>query len=159
MSFRIYDGMQTLTFTGSLIATQSSYRDGSVRWSDTRLYRTTAGFLVYERLGRSSVYHISTCSRAPRTTPIPVHALEQPASPCECVPLTDSDSDSDSDSDLHVVREVTRHFARAYPTPAQLVLGLQQQGRLSLLHQELLYEAELHNDDEVLRVLGVKYIP
>jgi hypothetical protein len=49
-----------LTFEGELLGSASSKRT-SPRWSELRLYRTTAGTYVLEKVGRSTVVHVPGC--------------------------------------------------------------------------------------------------
>lgn len=43
-----------IRFTGELLAFASSRKTGSTRWSELNLYRTEAGALICEEIGRST---------------------------------------------------------------------------------------------------------
>ena len=45
---------QTIRFDGQLLGEASSYQPGKDRWSETRIYRTTANEYVIEKMGNSS---------------------------------------------------------------------------------------------------------
>ena len=59
--FEIKDGTRTLQFNGMLLAESSSWRRGSYRWIEFKLYKTDNGSYVLSRIGVSIVYHGATC--------------------------------------------------------------------------------------------------
>jgi len=60
--YQVQDGSRVLTFDGVLLGSASSKRSGSPRWSELRLYKTTGGSYVLEKIGRSTVLHEPGCS-------------------------------------------------------------------------------------------------
>lgn len=60
-SFAVRDGSRLVTFDGELLGMSSSQRNSSPRWSEYRLYKTTTGVYVLEKVGRSVVVHMPGC--------------------------------------------------------------------------------------------------
>lgn len=58
---QVRDGSRLLTFEGELIASISSEKDDSARWTEMSLYRTAGGSYVLEKVGRSVVTHVPGC--------------------------------------------------------------------------------------------------
>lgn len=90
--YEVKDGPRTLKFDGVLLAESSSWRPGSIRWIEFKLYRTAGGTYILSRVGRSLVFHTLGC---PLTTKygLPeaaVDELRENAVPCpECTPTFD----------------------------------------------------------------------
>lgn len=61
--YEVRDGQRPLTFTGRLLAESDSQTGNDVRWTELTLYVTTNGKYVIEKVGRSDVYHATTCPR------------------------------------------------------------------------------------------------
>jgi hypothetical protein len=57
----VKDGNRTLYVDGELLADSTSYRRGSTRWIEFRLYKTVNGQYVLSRVGVSIVYHGAAC--------------------------------------------------------------------------------------------------
>lgn len=61
--YKVRDGTtRTIEFEGERLAEVSSQRNGSPRWTELRLYRTTSGVFVLEKVGASVVLHAPGCS-------------------------------------------------------------------------------------------------
>jgi hypothetical protein len=90
--YEVKDGSRTLQFSGKLLGESSSWRDGSLRWIEFKLYRTENGKYILSRVGVSLVFHSSTCALVKRYGLAEAQAPEirKDASPCEeCLPERD----------------------------------------------------------------------
>jgi hypothetical protein len=50
-----------LTFDGTLLATITSERDSSPRWTEMSVYKTDQGTYILEKVGKSTVTHLPGC--------------------------------------------------------------------------------------------------
>ena len=85
----VKDGSRTLQFNGKLLAESSSWRRGSYRWIEFKLYKTDNGSYVLSRVGVSLIYHGAACPLVKRygLVEMPADTLEKDATPCEeCYP-------------------------------------------------------------------------
>lgn len=85
----VKDGSRTLQFNGKLLAESSSWRRGSYRWIEFKLYKTDNGSYVLSRVGVSLIYHGAACPLVKRygLVEMPAKSLEKDAVPCEeCYP-------------------------------------------------------------------------
>jgi hypothetical protein len=85
----VKDGSRTLQFSGKLLAESSSWRRGSTRWIEFKLYKTDNGAYILSRIGVSLIYHGAACPLVKRYGLIeaPASNLDKDALPCEeCVP-------------------------------------------------------------------------
>jgi hypothetical protein len=57
----VKDGNRTLYVDGELLGSSTSYRYGSTRWIEFKLYKTISGQYVLSRVGVSIVYHGAAC--------------------------------------------------------------------------------------------------
>jgi hypothetical protein len=57
----VKDGSRTLQFNGRLLGESSSWRRGSTRWIEFKLYKTENGSYILSRVGVSIVFHTPTC--------------------------------------------------------------------------------------------------
>ena len=88
---KIRDGSRILQFEGSLLANSTSWREGSYRWVEFRLYKTQSGNYVLSRVGQSLLYHLPHCKIVSRTSlrEVPRSELDRDAEPCDlCQPET-----------------------------------------------------------------------
>ena len=104
--FEVRNGGRTLKFDGERIASSSSRLDDSLRWVEFNLYLTAGGRYVFERVGRSRVFHgVGDCSVVRRNKlrfDIEEQELQAWHVPCpECRPYDDDD----------VIIEKPRYFA------------------------------------------------
>lgn len=58
---RLPNAGRLLEFTGALIGTSTSQRDGDLRWTEMAMYRTAGGNYVTQIVGRSVIAHRSGC--------------------------------------------------------------------------------------------------
>ena len=68
-SHQVRDGARLISFEGDLLATTSSRRDESPRWTEMSVYRTEKGSYVLEKVGRSIVTHTPGCKEIIGTIP------------------------------------------------------------------------------------------
>lgn len=82
---RVKDGSRILQFEGKLLAHSTSWREGSYRWVEFSLYRTTTGTYILSRVGQSLLYHLPECKVVGRNTlhEEPRSELDKDARPCE----------------------------------------------------------------------------
>jgi hypothetical protein len=57
----VKDGSRTLQFNGELLGESSSFRRGSTRWIEFKLYKTESGSYILSRVGVSLIYHGAAC--------------------------------------------------------------------------------------------------
>ncbi len=85
----VKDGSRTLQFEGRLLGESTSWRSGSTRWIEFKLYRTESGSYILSRVGVSLVFHGAACPLVKRYNLIECssESLEDGAFPCdECSP-------------------------------------------------------------------------
>jgi len=85
----VKDGSRTLQFNGSLLSESSSWKRGSSRWIEFKLYKTENGSYILSRVGISLVYHGAACPlvRRYRLLESSPETLRPDAVPCdECYP-------------------------------------------------------------------------
>lgn len=85
----VKDGSRTLQFEGRLLGESTSYRRGSTRWIEFKLYKTESGSYVLSRVGASLVYHGAACPLVKRYSLVEssTDSLSDDAIPCdECDP-------------------------------------------------------------------------
>jgi len=87
--YHVKDGPRTLQFEGRLLGESSSWRFGSLRWIEFKLYKTQKGQYVLSRVGVSLVYHGAACPLVKRYNLQEEDSdmLSEAATPCpECRP-------------------------------------------------------------------------
>ena len=87
--YEVRDGSRTLQFNGRLLGESSSWRRGSNRWIEFKLFKTENGSYVLSRVGVSLVYHGASCPLVRRYSLVesPSSSLREGATPCEeCYP-------------------------------------------------------------------------
>lgn len=87
--YEVKDGSRTLQFNGVLLAESSSWRRGSYRWIEFKLYKTDNGSYILSRIGVSLIYHGAACPLVKRYGLVEMSAsdLSADALPCEeCYP-------------------------------------------------------------------------
>lgn len=85
----VKDGSRTLQFNGKLLGESSSWRRGSTRWIEFKLFKTENGSYILSRVGVSITYHGAACPLVKRyaLTEAAVSELKEEAVPCEeCYP-------------------------------------------------------------------------
>ena len=85
----VKDGARTLQFNGSLLAESSSFRRGSTRWIEFKLYKTESGSYILSRVGVSLVFHAPVCPLVKRysLSEVPYKDIDSTSIPClECNP-------------------------------------------------------------------------
>lgn len=75
MKYEVKDGVRTLVFDGTLLATSSSRETGKPRWIEFDLYRTNKNQYVISRVGVSKVFHDSECFTVSRNKLSPVDGM------------------------------------------------------------------------------------
>jgi hypothetical protein len=90
----VKDGARTLQFNGVLLGQSSSWRRGSTRWIEFKIYRTDSGVYVLSRVGVSLVYHSPVCGIVKRYSlhESAVDQLDENSLPCEeCNPTEEAE--------------------------------------------------------------------
>ena len=85
----VKDGSRTLQFSGKLLAESSSWRQGSYRWIEFKLYKTDNGSYILSRVGVSLIFHGAACPLVKRygLNEMPSLTLDSDAVPSEqCFP-------------------------------------------------------------------------
>jgi hypothetical protein len=82
---QVHDGSRILQFDGKLLAHSTSWRRGSYRWVEFKLYRTDSGTYVISRIGESLLYHMPDCEIVARNKirEEPRSGLDRDAHPCD----------------------------------------------------------------------------
>lgn len=90
-TYQVRDGARIMAFDGTCIATVSSRRPSSPRWTELELYRTDTGKYVLSKIGRSVVTHVPGCPKI--FGQLPLFSEEYPGEDpdgdfeyCDCVP-------------------------------------------------------------------------
>jgi hypothetical protein len=87
--YEVKDGSRTLQFNGKLLGESSSWRRGSTRWIEFKLFKTENGSYILSRVGVSITYHGAACPLVKRyaLTEASPEELKDNAEPCEeCYP-------------------------------------------------------------------------
>lgn len=81
----VKDGSRTLQFEGRLLGESTSWRRGSTRWIEFKLYRTESGSYILSRVGASLVFHGAACPLVKKYNLVEVsnNELADDAIPCE----------------------------------------------------------------------------
>jgi len=139
---QVKDGNRLLQFDGRMIGTSSSWRRGSYRWVEFRLYKTDEeGRYILARVGLSLLYHMRECDVVARNNlkDAPRSELSQDARPCdECRP--------DEFSMPIICPEKPRYWAQVCDTPQAVIDALQKYDEsgnryLTFVAQRLLEDA------------------
>lgn len=107
----VKDTDRTISFTGKLLASSTSYTPGKSRWIEFKLYHTETGDYLLSRLGATLVFHSAFCDTVRRNCidPLPSNVLAKNMVPCEkCRPQLEYEE--------FVYPEVPRHWAQSTPT-------------------------------------------
>jgi hypothetical protein len=155
--YEVKDGSRILQFEGRLLGESSSWRTGSTRWIEFKLYRTESGSYILSRVGASLVFHGAACSLVKRYGLIEssTEALFDDALPCEeCYP----------DLNLPVVfPEKFRNWAQVSDDPGAVLEALYKYDTggaryLTNVAQRLLEDAS-NRDTGIDGVYRVEMIP
>ena len=147
MTFKVFDGSQTLKFEGVHLSHSSSKNRRSVRWIEFDLYRTESGQYVLSRNGVSVIYHLRTCEVVDEYDlhPAPAATLTVESIPCErCTPVIVADNDV-------IFPEVNRPWAQVCPSADSVLKSVQLQDvhtgswYLTRVARNLLEEASQHD--------------
>jgi hypothetical protein len=114
----VKDGNRTLYVDGELLGSSTSYRHGSTRWIEFKLYKTISGQYVLSRIGVSIVYHGAACGLVMNYNlqEMPREHLELNSIPCErCYP---------DDSIELVFPEKNRYWAQVSEQPSAVLDAL-----------------------------------
>jgi hypothetical protein len=155
--FEVKDGSRTLQFNGRLLGESSSWRRGSTRWIEFKLFKTENGSYILSRVGVSLVFHGAACPLVKRyyLKESDTDCLTKDSTPCE---------ECDPSRDLPVIfPETDRNWAQVSedPTPVLDALYKYDQGGaryLTNVAQRLLEKAAL-NDEKIDSIYRVEMIP
>lgn len=114
----VKDGNRTLYVDGELLGSSTSYRYGSTRWIEFKLYKTISGQYVLSRVGVSIVYHGAACGLVINYNlqEMSRESLELNSIPCErCSP--------DDSIDL-IFPEKNRYWAQVSEQPSAVLDAL-----------------------------------
>lgn len=114
----VKDGNRTLYVDGELLSNSTSYRAGSTRWIEFRLYKTVSGQYVLSRVGVSVVYHGAACDLVSNYNleESPYEDLDLASIPCDrCSP--------DSSTAL-IFPEKNRYWAQVSEHPSAVLDAL-----------------------------------
>ena len=153
----VRDGARTLQFDGSLLGESSSFKKGSTRWIEFKLYRTESGSYILSRIGVSLVFHGAACPLVKRygLQEIPVNNISQQALPCEeCFPTQEAEL---------VFPEKNRYWAQVSEEPIAVLDALYKYDDggaryLTNVAQRLLEEAS-KLDEKISTIYKIEIIP
>jgi hypothetical protein len=153
----VKDGSRTLQFKGKLLSESSSWRRGSARWIEFKLYKTESGSYILSRIGVSLVFHGAACPLVKRYGLVEVSSdmLADNALPCE---------ECDPNLSLPVVfPEKYRNWAQVSEDPEAVLEALYKYDQggaryLTNVAQRLLEEAS-ENDSKIESIYRVEMIP
>jgi hypothetical protein len=155
--YEVKDGSRTLQFNGKLLGESSSWRRGSTRWIEFKLFKTENGSYILSRVGVSITYHGAACPLVKRyaLTEAPVIELKEDAVPCEeCYP----------NRNLPVIfPEKDRTWAQVSDDPAPVLDALYKYDQggaryLTNVAQRLLEQAA-EQDEKIDTIYRVEMIP
>ena len=155
--YEVKDGSRTLQFSGKLLAESSSWRRGSYRWIEFKLYKTDNGSYILSRIGVSLIFHGAACPLVKRygLNEMTSSLLNNDATPCEeCNPTRSVEM---------VFPEKDRYWAQVSEDPVPVLEALykyDQSGAryLTNVAQRLLEEAS-DNDRGIESVYRIELIP
>lgn len=155
--YEVKDGSRTLQFEGSLLGESSSWRRGSTRWIEFKLYKTENGSYVLSRIGVSLIFHGAACQLVKRygLQEIVSSNLHRDAVPCEqCNPTDEADL---------VFPEKYRYWAQVSEEPDAVIDALYKYDDggaryLTNVAQRLLEEAS-EKDSKIESVYRIELIP
>lgn len=75
---QVRDGSRLLSFDGELLATASSRTPDRDRWTEMRIYRTSGGSYILEKVGRSIRLHMPGCGDILPGKDLPLFQSEHP---------------------------------------------------------------------------------
>jgi hypothetical protein len=153
----VRDGARTLQFDGSLLGESSSFRRGSTRWIEFRLYRTESGSYILSRVGVSLVFHGAACPLVKRygLQEVPAANVSQQALPCEeCYPTQEAEL---------VFPEKNRYWAQVSEEPSAVLDALYKYDDggaryLTNVAQRLLEESS-KLDEKIANIYKIEIIP
>jgi len=153
----VRDGARTLQFDGSLLGESSSYKRGSTRWIEFKLYRTESGSYILSRVGVSLVFHGAACQLVKRygLQEVSVNTISEQAIPCEeCYPTQEAEL---------VFPEKNRYWAQVSEEPTAVLDALYKYDDggaryLTNVAQRLLEEAS-KLDEKIATIYKVEIIP
>ena len=153
----VKDGSRTLQFNGKLLAESSSWRRGSYRWIEFKLFKTDNGSYILSRVGVSLIFHGAACPLVKRygLSEMPSSSLNKDAVPCEeCLPTNSVEM---------IFPEKDRYWAQVSeePTPVLDALYKYDQGGaryLTNVAQRLLEDAS-DMDRGIESVYRIELIP
>lgn len=155
--YEVKDGSRTLQFNGRLLGESSSWRRGSTRWIEFKLYKTDNGSYILSRVGVSLMFHGAACPLVKRynLTEGDSRELKNDAIPCEeCFP---------SRSLPIVFPEKDRTWAQVSedPTPVLDALYKYDQGGARYLTNvaQRLLELAADQDEKIDSIYRVEMIP
>lgn len=154
---QVRDGARILEFDGVELASSTSKHRNSMRWVEFQLFRTPSGSYVISRVGRSLLYHNSTCDVTYRNsikadTP---KALTASAVPC-------ADCQPNLSNDPMVYPERPRYWALVTDSPEGVVDALykydEQDARYMTHVARALIEEAAEKDPKLDRAYRVERI-
>lgn len=152
----VKDGNRILYVDGELLGSSTSYKNGSTRWIEFKLYKTVGGQYVLSRVGVSIIYHGAACELVSNYNlqEISFNDLDSKNIPCErCLP--------DNSLDL-VFPEKNRYWAQVSEHPSAVLDALYKYDSngaryLTNVAQRLLEDAS-KKDKEVAEVYKFEII-
>lgn len=155
--FEVKDGSRILQFNGKMLGESSSWRRGTYRWIEFKLYKTENGSYILSRVGVSLIFHGAACPLVKRygLHEIPFSDLEDDSVAChECNP---------SSGAKLVFPEKYRYWAQVSDDPSAVLEALYKYDDggaryLTNVAQRLL-ETSAAMDEKIESVYRVEMIP
>jgi hypothetical protein len=153
----VKDGSRTLQFNGRLLGESTSWRRGSTRWIEFKLFKTENGSYILSRVGVSLIFHGAACPLVKRyyLKEDSTDVLKEDSLPCEeCNPSRD----------LPVIfPETDRNWAQVSEDPTAVLDALYKYDQggaryLTNVAQRLL-ERAAPNDEKIDSIYRVEMIP
>ncbi len=161
----VKDGARTLQFNGKLLASSSSWRRGSYRWIEFKLFKTDNGSYVLSRIGVSLVYHGAACPQVKRYNLSEASREELDSASILCGNLKDecpTECQPDDSIDL-VFPEKNRYWAQVSEDPQAVLDALYKYdaggARYLTKVAERLLETAADLDAGIERVYRTEVIP
>lgn len=155
---QVRDATKILKFQGKLIGNSTSYRRGSSRWVEFKLYKTKSGAYVLSRLGVSMLFHDPECEVVERNhlDTVPLASLDRHFVPCHLCTPDRYDLDE-------VCPEKPRPWAMVSETPDGIIAALEKEdengARYTTLVAQRLLEQACDVDPVMDAAYRVEFIP
>lgn len=159
--FNLRDGQRPVTFLGWKLGDADSQSGNDVRWTELALYRTLSNKYVFEKIGRSDVFHSARCTRRSKGKEYTTldDAMPEDAGPEDTaenlfVPCPDCKPDR-NESPIFAERDIPS--VAVFETPVAAIESMYRNdndgGKFLSRVARTLLEKAADNDEQIARIL------